>query len=237
MTSWDGAKSEAPLKIAITDSEKNSPFSLAFFRGHHAVAKAILEIAQAQYAPEEKTKTRFVMEARDEGDEDYSDNGCESAADSEGSEPRIQALAIGGDFTTENVGQVSMKVNSRTKPLEIIGWACRGIRRDGTAGDSGSPFAHVINNNDLRGLKTLLDWAEHYGSQKLDPDDEPFTFFAFPDPDFTRAVELGRSELLSEIIRRTGAGLPLEDLVKNSGLELKEKPKYYQGLTVYGKKR
>ncbi len=59
----------------------------------------------------------------------------------------------------------------------------------------------------------------------------------FPDNDFRRAIELGRTELLAEIIRRTGAGLPLEELVKGTGVEIKEKPRFYQGLTVYGKKR
>jgi hypothetical protein len=39
------------------------------------------------------------------------------------------------------------------------------------------------------------------------------------------------------IIKRTGAGIPLDHLVKKSGVEIKKKPRYYQGLTVYGKKR
>lgn len=43
--------------------------------------------------------------------------------------------------------------------------------------------------------------------------------------------------MLAEVIKRTGAGLPLEEMVKDSGIEIEEPPEYYQGLTVYGKKR
>lgn len=43
--------------------------------------------------------------------------------------------------------------------------------------------------------------------------------------------------MLAEVIKRTGAGLPLEEMVKDSGIKIEEPPEYYQGLTVYGKKR
>lgn len=89
----------------------------------------------------------------------------------------------------------------------------------------------------MRGLKFLLDVCEHWGTQKCESDDEVSGFYSFPDHEFKLAVELGRVELLGEIIKRTGAGLPLEHLVKDTGVELQVKPKYYQGLTVYGKKR
>jgi hypothetical protein len=38
-------------------------------------------------------------------------------------------------------------------------------------------------------------------------------------------------------IRLTGVGIPLNELIEKSGLELKPKPRYYQGLTVGGRKR
>jgi hypothetical protein len=38
-------------------------------------------------------------------------------------------------------------------------------------------------------------------------------------------------------IRLTGVGIPLNELIKTSGVELKTKPRYYQGLSVGGKKR
>ena len=86
-------------------------------------------------------------------------------------------------------------------------------------------------------LKFLLDVCNHWSALKFDAEDEASGFYSFPDALFQLAVELGRVELLGEIIKRTGAGLPLERMVKDSGLELQVKPEYYQGLTVYGKKR
>lgn len=89
----------------------------------------------------------------------------------------------------------------------------------------------------MQGLKFLLDVYEHWSAQQLDPTDEVSGFFSFPDHLFELAIRKGHVELLGEIIRRTGAGLPLEHLVKDTGLELQARPEYYQGLTVYGKKR
>lgn len=86
-------------------------------------------------------------------------------------------------------------------------------------------------------MKVLLDVCEHWSAQKLEPSDETSGFYSFPTEAFKEAVRLGRLELLAEIIKRTGAGLPLEHLVKDSGVELTVKPDSYQGLTVYGKKR
>jgi hypothetical protein len=89
------------------------------------VAKAVLEIAQAQYAPEEKPKTRYRMQNADEQSE-YSDDDSEcsdaESVQSGGSGPRIYSEIIGNQFTIDNVGQVSMKVNSRTRPLEMVTW-------------------------------------------------------------------------------------------------------------------
>ncbi|KAK0731565.1 hypothetical protein B0H67DRAFT_597442 [Lasiosphaeris hirsuta] len=231
LTSWDDAKTEGPLKIGITDSNSNTPFSLAFYRGHYSVAKAILEIVQAQYSPADKPKARYRMDDKDY----YSDE--DGSEDSESSEPRIYSELVGGEFTIEDVGKVSMKVNSHTKPLEFAMGSCRSLDDDGKPGNVSSPLEHVIGTNDIKGLKFLLDLGEYYSSQKLDAEDETSGFYFFPDYCFTLAIEFGRTELLTEIIRRTGAGLPLENLVKETGVELKDKPKYYQGLTVYGKKR
>ncbi|KAL2022786.1 hypothetical protein VTK56DRAFT_4602 [Thermocarpiscus australiensis] len=216
LTAWDDAKEEAPLKITVHDRDGNNPFSLAFSRGHYNVAKAVVEIAVAQYAPGEKAKTRYRMEVPSDHDSESDDESVDSG-------PRIYGEIIDGQFTIDNVGQVSMKVNSQTKPQELVSWA--------------SPLSEVIRKNDMQGLRFLIDIGELLSMQKFDSDDDVSSFYAFPDREFKLAVELGRVELLGEIIKRTGAGLPLEHLVKDTGLELKEKPRYYQGLTVYGKKR
>ncbi|TPX15381.1 uncharacterized protein E0L32_004361 [Thyridium curvatum] len=237
---WGVDDSEPPLKIAVKDNKNNNPFSLAFLRGHYDVARAILEIAKAQYVPEDEKKERFRLKRND--DYDCSDGSDCEYYEGEGDEPSIHREEVVTHFTIENVGEVVMQVKSRTKPLEMLSWGCPSFTvRDGKVENlhfgSYSLFRAVIQRNDHAGLKFLLDTGAHYTAQKLDQDDEPNRIFAFPQLDFDYAIEEGRVEMLAEIIKRTGAGLPLEDLVKRSGVEIKDKPRYYQGLTVYGKKR
>jgi hypothetical protein len=232
LTSWDEAKTEPPLTITVADNFGNSPFSVAFFRGHHNVAKAILEIAQAQYSPEEKPKTRYRIGEKMESDyEDYESN------DDDEDGPKIYGEIVDDQFTMENVGQVSMKVKSHTKPNQLLGRYFNPIEGSELRCRHHNIFDHVIWSNDLKGLKFLLDCAQDFSSVELDDEDDTTRFFTFPDISFKNAVEWGRTEILAEIIKRTGAGLPLGKLVQDSGIELVEKPRYYQGLTVYGKKR
>jgi hypothetical protein len=89
------------------------------------VARAILEIAHAQYAPEEKSKTRYRMQA--DRHSSCADDTCSERSDDESvhgddSTPRIYGEIVDERFTIDNVGQVSMKVNSRTTPLEMANW-------------------------------------------------------------------------------------------------------------------
>ena len=119
LASWsDGEeRDEAPLKIAVHDQDHNNPFSLALSHGHYGVARAVLEIAHAQYAPEDTPRTRFTMQA---DDDDSSDDGSTSSNESE---PRIYSQIVDEVFTIGSVGEVSMKVKSRTKPMDMVNWA------------------------------------------------------------------------------------------------------------------
>lgn len=234
LVSWDPENNEPPLQIAVND-RSNSPFSLAYMRGHLDVAKAILEIAQAQYVPEEKPMTRYRMHASEEEDEE--DEDCSTSDDDE---PRIYGQIVDEQFTIENVGQVSMQVKSRIKPLKMLEWAFPTLQTD----DGGHRFTrdctlleHVISNDDREALKYYYDLTVYFSDRDEDKDDENNHFVAFPQSAFWSAVEKGRIGILADMIKWAGAGLPLEALVKKTGVELKEKPKYYQGLTVYGKKR
>jgi len=64
----------------------------------------------------------------------------------------------------------------------------------------------------------------------------PFPFFGFHTPDFQFALEHGFIEELSEMIKITGAQLPLDALIEQSGIQDEKKPNYYQGLSIGGKK-
>jgi hypothetical protein len=122
-------------------------------------------------------------------------------------------------------------------------WGCPTFQVDAagniTDGKVWGLLRFVMAQDDQAGLKMLLDWGAHFASRKLEGDDEEEVTgrFSFPDDEFQWAVENGKTQMLAEIIKRTGAGMPLEHLVKKSGVEMKVKPKFYQGLTVYGRKR
>ncbi|KAG8626930.1 hypothetical protein KVT40_005875 [Elsinoe batatas] len=104
-------------------------------------------------------------------------------------------------------------------------------------GKPGNLFQLAIHNNDQPLLTWLLDLAEKYTKITAKINDESSSLFVFPQTDFLRAIQLNRTTLTGLVVQRTGAGIPLDALVEKSGIEIKEKPKHYQGLSVYGKKR
>ena len=100
----------------------------------------------------------------------------------------------------------------------------------------------MIRENDLRGLQFLLDVHEElvaqggYDDEKDHDENGQQLGYVLPAANFAELLHRGRIELLSELIRRTGAGLPLAEMVSKTGVEMKVQSKYYQGLTVRGKK-
>jgi hypothetical protein len=243
LQAWGEDQDQAPLIASINDKDNNSPFSLAFLRGHIEVAKAILEIVDAQWSPEEKDEVRYKMQGDD--DEDNYSESCNSDDEYEDSEAEVRVIAekVDKKFTIENVGQVSMQVKCHTKPMAVLRSTPRTfvVEKDGSIRkleDVKDLLAHTIDVDDMNGLKELIDLAQHYAhSEKPDSDDEHARSFTFPANEFVRAVEHGKIQAVRYIIKRAGAGMPLDHLVKKSGVKMDKKPRYYQGLTVYGKKR
>jgi hypothetical protein len=224
----------------VSDLKGNNPFSLAFLKGHFDTAKAILEIAQAQWSPAEEQKARFKMTKPGDDEDSYE----ESDASGSDSEPEIYKEIINDQFTIDNIGQVSMQVKSDVLPSTIISWSTptfvlRGDQVEETKlGGNQNLLTFATTQNDSQRFKFLLDLHTRFASTKPDDlEDESAKFYKFPDTEFEYAIRMGRINMLAEVIQRVGAGIPLEDLVKKSGTEMKVKPRYYQGLSVYGKKR
>lgn len=284
--------SQSPLKIAVKDMQSFSPFSIAVVRKHFDVARAVLEIAHAQYAPEEKMGQvkHSLQPADEEGD----------VSDRDDDDVQIYSEIVDDRFTIENIGEVQSQVKSNVTPLAILLWGCPAWRfledNKPTPPDSAMPnalanyqnqlyryrswgmnsssrsprqvlkharngrtyhvspqpqqehiftevkpqsllqFAIYLNDADL--LHFLISMGEDYTARKFGPEDKTASrFFRFGEADFLYAIRLGRVGLLKEIVTRTGSGIPLDDLVKESGIVIPEKPKSYQGLSVHGKKR
>lgn len=241
MQSWDEEQTEPPLKISVTDAVSNSPFSLAFLFGHYDVAWGIAEIAHAQYAPDDEEKR---YELKNDEEEGYSDDDSGASSD-DGDEPRIVSKAVDKKFTIENIGQISMQVKSKTKALDMINWVVNTfVLTDGQLVHESANYANetlldylLKKCTDESVFKRYIDLIIHFGRKNFDKSKSDEGGYSFPEDVFQKLVEKGKVGALAEVIRKTGAGIPLDHLVKRTGVEVKEKPRFYQGLSVYGKKR
>jgi hypothetical protein len=83
-------------------------------------------------------------------------------------------------------------------------------------------FQLSLFNNDPGLLDFLLRMGQHYTmlSTSSDDDDEKQHFYGLNKSDFTYAIQEDVPALLETIIKQTGCGLPLDDLVKKSGVEI-----------------
>ena len=242
LQAWGNDNSQAPLKMDIRDNTGNAPFSIAFLKGHHDVARAILEIVKVQWSPAEKDQVRYKME-QDHDEEEY-DDSCDGQNESDEDEAvlRIVPEVVGKPFTIDDIGKVSMHVKSHGTPVDVLNQSYRTFTIVGGKQVSNkshrSMFQHCFDQEDTSGLKTLLELGQHFSGSCLSGDDtEESAAFSLTEADFSWAVNHGKTRMLALAIKRTGAGIPLDHLVKQSGVEEKQKPRFYQGLTVYGKKR
>lgn len=195
--------------MAVSDPKGNNPFSLAFLRGHFDASKAILEIAQAQWAPTDESKTRYKMTGDDE-------DSCEDSEAESDDNPEIYEEIVDDQFTIDNIGQVSMQVKSDVLATNFLNWPPPTFTmRHGKIEESNgreSLLNFALRTNDMERFKLLVDMDIHFTNQKPDSKDESESsrFYAFPEAQFQYAVKLGRIDMLTDVIKRTGAGIPLE---------------------------
>ncbi|KAE8369865.1 ankyrin repeat-containing domain protein [Aspergillus caelatus] len=232
---WGEGNQQPPLRMAITDSNRLSPFSIAALRGHLDVAKAILDIVQAQYKEEEPSGHERFEIGSDCSDEDMQDSG----------NVRIYSEIVDDKFTIDDIGEVATQVECHITPLEVLKWYCPKSKwftsPDVKAKCCESPFGkpsdlleYAVWMDNVELLVFLLDMGEELTSRDTS---SKFTAFGVPNKTVHLAIAEGRLRCLEELIRRTGADLPLDALVHESGVQVHEKPEYYQGLSIHGKKR
>lgn len=194
--------------------------------------RAILEIVEVQWSPGEQVRFRSVEENVSEENDDEGSNDS----------PRLVPEKMDTSFTIEDVGKVSMLVESHVRPLEVLcsSAPCFLVKERKVVEelDSRSMFRHALDTDDASRLQFLLDMVRRFSGQKLGQGDEDLSeIFILPESDFTWALAHGKCQMLGLLMKVTGAGIPLDSLVEKSGVEIKQKPRYYQGLTVYGTKR
>lgn len=220
----------------------DKPRACSFFKGHYHVAWGILEIAQAQYSPPDQEKKLYQLRMDDGDDDPDFDSG--PFGDSNGNhQPRVVSKTVDEKFTIDNVGEVSMQVQSRVTAIDYMLWPCNTFEvKDGvpdieTCTSTLWEFFTQGVDKDMRMFEHFLDMCVHFGAIKDAASGIDQNSSGPGKIEFQEIIEWGKVKILKEAIRRTGAGIPLDALVKESGVEVTTKPKYYQGLSVYGKKR
>ncbi|KAL2435389.1 hypothetical protein ABEF95_015901 [Exophiala dermatitidis] len=94
-------------------------------------------------------------------------------------------------------------------------------------------YAIFTDNLDL--LKFLVKVGSTLASRC--ENDESLKTIQPTEVEFQVALRLGRVKMIEEMIKSTGVGLAIQKIFQKAGLQLDQKPQYYQGLTVHGRKR
>ncbi|KAF7937481.1 uncharacterized protein EAE98_001795 [Botrytis deweyae] len=224
-----------PLRIAVRDGNEFMPFSIAVLRGHYDLARRIVEICLAQYhnaddEDDKKGRQRWGIMTSDDDDDD----------DESGDLPIFSEL-VTEKFTIDALEEVSNVVKGDTLPLSMIEWKCparRSTSDDGSSSSIGMSnlFNYAVEQDDMKMFKFLLDIA---GEQKalMAKHEDDRRCYSLDTSVFNKALSKGRTTMIAEMIKYCGSGVPFGMLVSSSGVEIKTKPRYYEGLSIGGKKR
>ncbi|RMJ26284.1 ankyrin repeat protein [Aspergillus sp. HF37] len=220
LAKWGPNNEQLPLRVSLEDNYGFSPFSIAVLRGHLPVAKSILEIVEAQYKPREvETSNRYQLD--------------EEAV-------QVYSEVINDKYTFENIGEVAIQVECDIKPLEALEWTgpvtlFMPSEHDWSRQDEPDDLiGYAIWKDDVELLVFLLELGQELTARDASSET---AIYGISRNNFKMALRLGRLRCIMEMIQRTGGGLPIDALVRKSGVELQEKPRYYQGLSIHGKKR
>ncbi|RDW70384.1 hypothetical protein BP5796_08781 [Coleophoma crateriformis] len=222
-----------PLQIAVKDGNGFSPFSLAVLRGHFDLARKVIEICMAQYHKDDGKTNRQRWNVRTADSDDEISN-----SDDEDDLP-ISSELVNNEFTVDSLGQISNIVKSDVLPLTMIEWSCRSLRFDSLSHSQNNLYTlleHAVMVDDLKLLRFLIEIGTEQQRLAAGENDD-LKCYTINKNVFSSAIRLGRTAMLSEMIRATGVGIPLNALSEKSGVEIKSIPKYYEGLSVAGKKR
>ncbi|KAA8645611.1 hypothetical protein EYZ11_003498 [Aspergillus tanneri] len=239
---WGEGTVQRPLQIAVSDSNYLTPFSIAVLRGHLKTAKAILEIAQAQYKVDEDEGTqrrrRYEMDISDSGEDSDSDDGI-----------RVYSEIVDDKFTIDDIGALASQVESTVSPLQMLTdrypvtmfmdsietlWDYEQRSYTSPRFSVDSLFEYAVCTDNVQTLVFLLEMGEELSARN--PKSKTPIYRVHSSVTY-HAIQKGHLQCLQELISRTGADLPLDALIQNSGVQVNEKPKYYQGLSIRGKKR
>lgn len=234
-TNADGEK-QPPLQIAVQDQESHSPLSIAVLCGNLDLAKMILSIAAAQYTPPDPAKAqRYHVANNSDSDDESTDSDDEN---DQTTDLPITSEVIDDNLTIEDIGEVSLSVKCSIRPEQMLFWRTPETDAVSSGYTPTSLFEHALAREDMHLLSFLLDLSEEYANQDETTDKKDAHGPIRKHLDLSRALMFARPHMLAELIKRTAIGLSIEELALEHGAnDVTAKPKYYQGLSVHGKKR
>ncbi|RMZ83060.1 hypothetical protein DV738_g1336, partial [Chaetothyriales sp. CBS 135597] len=247
-----------PLLAATRDFNGFTAFSVAVIRGHYRLAETLLDIATVQFQPsKEEDKFRYRLRNPALVDAKFTVEDITTLADKVkskvspedvlegrgavwrgfGGKPEAAMRAL--DLSRENHSYyvyLSSDDPEQTGKTSLP-WFNAALGQERTRCIQGLVKC-AIAKNDMKMLRFLLASGRKLLACKDDRHGDGTKIYSIKEEDFQFALRYGRIEIVSELIKATGHGMPLNKMVATSGVKVvEEKPRYYQGLTVHGHKR
>ncbi len=264
LANWGSDHKNSPLMVTVQDSKGFTPFAIAIYRRHLEVAKMILEIANVQFkgSGDESARRRYTI-ADNDSEEDDSDEHDELGISSQVVDEtytfdNIAALkqSVGSRVSASDLLTIYAEIwclldlpqeEAHKKLGSSHDSGIEKYARKGTKSSDAFNYAlsfkgdascaigrYAIVSRDLDLLRFWLRCCQEASKMRVNSS-APY-FGGFDSSDFRFALKHGFIEDLGEMIKIVGAELPLDSLVRQSGIQEEEKPKYYQGLSIGGKK-
>lgn len=82
-----------------------------------------------------------------------------------------------------------------------------------------------MKKGDKQLLRFLIDLEIDLAGRESDEETDTAKMRVISQADFKYVMKLDRTDILQDLILRTGHGIPVQRLIKKSGIEVNEKPK------------
>ncbi|KAI9451558.1 hypothetical protein BJY52DRAFT_1297200 [Lactarius psammicola] len=225
------AEGKEPIQIAVQttalcDSLSSwtgwTPFLVALHRRHWDTARLVLAITKAQYQPPD-TETDATTSAilYDDSDSDEGEEYHDSDEDDYSDYSEQKSI----NFT--DIAAKPSSIRTEVPPKKMLETQAI-LLQEGRKRVSCNPLQKAIVENDFEAFVHTLDLSEFAGAA-IWPDSGAYNL----------VVTLDRPEMLDELIRRSGVGIPIpSEAAKGSGTDSKtSEERVYLGLKVRGKRR
>lgn len=231
-------ESKQPLNAAVKDSLGLSPFTVAMLRGHYEAAAVVLDAALAQYAPLNTTKRSYGLQCIDKRGlldalEEPDNVGVGDSHPPEEPIPirstfgpvRLLDLSIRRSYSSVNLSSAVHGIPDADGG-NVLNQKSRGLNFT-ERHEPETLLELALHSNDMDLLKQILQLGERYTHGMAEVENEPRHSYSITITEVFLAIRLGRTEMLAELIRSTGAGLPWGALTNDLGLSRQKWDGFY----------